>query len=80
MTKPTIDELVNRLNGDPASFRSILKGKDKLLELVCDYAERRSKQRGIPAWSVISDIFGHGSGVSSCIYELYRSRRGKEKS
>lgn len=72
--KPTIDELLDKLKGPREVFREILEDKDTMLARMCLYAERKAKALGVPPWSVIGEITLHGSGVSSCIYELYRPR------
>lgn len=69
-----IDEVLSRLSGDPETFREILTNKDKLLEKLCNYAAWKGKQQGVPPWSIVGEILGHGSGVSSAIYELYRKQ------
>lgn len=72
--QPTIDELLDKLLGPREVFREILEDKDAILARMCLYAERKAKELDVPAWSVIGEITLHGSGVSSCIYELYRPR------
>ena len=72
--KPSVDDVLAFLHGDLDKFREILTDKEKLLEKVCCYAEYKAKRKKVPAWSVIGEIFCHGSGVSSAIYELYRNR------
>jgi len=67
-----IDDVLKSLRGDPESFREILTNKDDLLAKVCAYAEQKAKKKRLPEWSIIKEIFGHGSGVSAAIYELYR--------
>lgn len=79
-SRPTIDEVLSRLRGNPETFRTILTDKDGLLEKLCSYATFKSKHERCPAWSIIGDILGHGSGVSSAIYELYRKYPEQEPS
>lgn len=56
----------------PGSGPQFLNDRDELLRRVCDYATREAERRRCQPWSIIGAIMGHGSGVSSCIYELYR--------
>ena len=71
-TRPTVDDVLKCLRGNPETFREILTDKDKLLQKICSFAKWKAEQKGVPPWSIIGEITGHGSGVSSCIYELYR--------
>ena len=71
-TRPTIDEVLPRLHGNPDTFRQILADKDELLAKLCRYAKWKGKEQNVPPWSIVGEILGHGSGVSSAIYELYR--------
>lgn len=70
--RPTVDDVLKSLRGNPETFREILTDKDKLLAKVCKYAAWKCQDAGVPPWSIIGEITGHGSGVSSAIYELYR--------
>lgn len=70
--RPTVDDMLKCLRGNPETFREILTDKDKLLQKICSFAKWKAEQKGVPPWSIIGEITGHGSGVSSCIYELYR--------
>ena len=70
--RPTVDDVLKSLRGNPETFREILTDKDKLLEKLCSYAAYQESQKRGPAWSTIGEILGHGCGVSSAIYELYR--------
>ena len=72
--RPTVDDVLKCLKGNPETFREILTDKDKLLEKICSFAKWKAEQKGVPPWSIIGEITGHGSGVSSCIYELYCKR------
>lgn len=72
--KPDIETILDNLRGPRESFRKILEDKDALLANACAYAEWKAKKNGVPPWAIIGDMFGHGSGVSSAIYELYRRR------
>jgi len=69
---PTVDDVLKSLRGDPENFRQILTDKDTLLQKLCRYAKRKGEDQNVPAWSIIGEVLGHGSGVSSAIYELYR--------
>lgn len=69
-----IDQVLEGLRGNKEHFRKVLLDKSKLLREMCDYAERVAKRRRLEPWSIVSDITNHGSGVSSAIYELYRSK------
>lgn len=73
--RPTVDDVLKSLRGDPEKFREILTDKDKLLQKLCNYAKRKSEDEQVPAWSIVGEILGHGSGVSSAIYELYREHK-----
>ena len=72
--RPSVDDLIDRLRGDRETFRAILGDRDGLLAKMCRYAKFRAEQEHLPAWSIVGEITGHGSGVSSAIYELYRDR------
>lgn len=72
--KPDIETILDSLRGPRESYRKILEDKDALLAKACAYAEWKAKKMRVPPWSIIGAIFGHGSGVSSAIYELYRRR------
>lgn len=76
--RPTIDELLDKLKGPREVFRDILTDKDAILARMCRYAQWKAKEEGVPPWSIIGEITSHGSGVSSCIYELYRPRTDDE--
>lgn len=69
-----IDEALEHLNGNKEHFRKVLLDKTEILKSMCDYARRTAKKKKLPPWSIIGDITGHGSGVSSAIYELYRRK------
>lgn len=77
-----VERALNMLRGPRESYRPILTDRDKILARICSYAKRTAagddERRSVPVWSVISDITGHGSGVSSAIYELYRERDEEE--
>jgi len=68
----TIEEALDSLRGSRERFRPMLENKDKILESMCDYAERAGRDQQVPPWSIISDITQHGSGVSNAIYQVYR--------
>jgi len=69
---PCIEEVLDGLRGNREHFREILTDTTGLLRKVCRYAEIIGEQKRRPAWSIIGEITGHGSGVSSAIYQLYR--------
>lgn len=77
-----VERALDMLRGPRESYRPILTDKDKILARICSYAKRTAagddERRSVPVWSVVSDITGHGSGVSSAIYELYRERDEEE--
>lgn len=77
-----VERALNMLRGPRESYRPILTDRDSILARICSYAKRTAagddERRSVPVWSVISDITGHGSGVSSAIYELYRERDEEE--
>lgn len=62
------------LHGKKSTFRPILANPIVLMEKVCRYAECKAGKRNGPEWSIIGLITGHGSGVASAIYELYRKK------
>lgn len=72
---PCIEEVLDGLRGNREHFREILTDTTGLLRKVCRYAEIEGKRQRRPAWSIIGEITGHGSGVSSAIYQLYRWSR-----
>lgn len=69
-----MDDALSRLYGDPEYFRDALTNVDSLMQKVCSYAEWKAKKARCEPWSIISEITGHGSGVSSAIYDLYRKK------
>jgi hypothetical protein len=69
-----IEEALEHLRGNKEHFRKVLTDKTKILNSMCDYAERMAKKKRLEPWSIIGDITDHGSGVSSAIYELYRRK------
>lgn len=73
-----VERVLNMLHGPRESYRPILTDRDKILARICSYAKRAAQgddeRRSVPVWSIISDITGHGAGVSFAIYELYRER------
>ena len=71
-TRPTVDEVLDSLRGSRETFREILTDKDKLLAKLCRYAKWKGESQSVPPWSIVGEILGHGSGVSSAIYDLYR--------
>lgn len=71
-TRPTVDEVLDRLRGNRETFREIIADKDNLLSKLCKYAKWKGESESVPPWSIVGEILGHGSGVSSAIYDLYR--------
>lgn len=71
MPNEKLEAVIKCLNGSPERFRKILSDKDELLAKICRNAALRAKRKRVPAWSIIGEITGHGSGVSSAIFELY---------
>ena len=65
-----IEKALDMLRGDRDGFRASLE-PEAILKRICRTAEIRARQKDLPAWAIISDITGHGSGVSSAIYYLY---------
>lgn len=72
---PCIEEVLDGLRGPREHFREILTDTTGLLRKVCQYAEFAAKKKKVEPWSIIGEITGHGSGVSSAIYQLYRWSR-----
>lgn len=71
-----LEELLDRLCGPRDEFRRQILDTDALLRCFMSYAERKGKR---PAWSIVGEITGHGSGVATAIYEYYRDRSKLEK-
>jgi hypothetical protein len=71
-SRPSVDEVLSNLRGNRETFREILTNKDALLAKLCRYAKWKGEVESVPPWSIVGEILGHGSGVSSAIYELYR--------
>jgi hypothetical protein len=69
----TIEEALDGLYGDRERFRPMLE-PEAILKQICRTAEMTADRKGRPAWSIISDITGHGSGVSNAIYQVYRKQ------
>ena len=72
-----LNEVLDSLRGPRESFRVAITDIDKLMMRICVNAESAAKRKRVHPWSIISEITGHGSGVSSAIYELYRRRDEK---
>jgi len=70
-----LEFLLDELNGPRESFRALLTDSVMLVRHMCDYAEMEARRKRREPWSIISDITGHGSGVSGAIYELYRREK-----
>ena len=69
-----VENAISGLRGNRDYFRSIVTDKDELLHSMCGYAKDEAERQRCEPWSIISEITGHGSGVSSAIYEIYRRR------
>ena len=69
----TIEEALAGLHGDPERFRPMLE-PEAILKRICRTAEMRAERTARPAWSIISEVTGHGSGVSNAIYQVYREQ------
>lgn len=69
-----VESAILGLVGNKDAFREMVTDRDSILRSVCDYAEYVAKQKGCEPWSIMGRITGHGSGVSSAIYEIYRRR------
>jgi len=67
----TIEEALAELHGDHEIFRPLLE-PEAIIRRICRVAETRATQKGREPWSVISDITGHGSGISNAIYQIYQ--------
>ena len=66
-----IEKAVDRLRGPREGFVSDLDPV-QVLSRICWVAEVVAEREGREPCSVIGSITGHGSGVSSAIYEVYR--------
>ena len=73
-TEQEIEEALDGLRGPREVFRKALTDKDKLLSYFMTHAEKMAKKQRLPVWSIVGEITGHGSGVLSAIYELYRRK------
>lgn len=69
-----IDEVIESLRGNKDDFRKLLSDRTEILARICDIVEQKSVFRRVAPWTVMKDITGHGSGVSSAIFELYRRK------
>lgn len=67
-----VEKAICGLCGDMDHFRLIVTDKDELLRNMCDYAEYEANRQRREPWAIISEITGHGSGVSSAVYDIYR--------
>ena len=66
-----IEAALDTLHGPRETFREVLE-PTAILERICRTAILRSEQENMPAWSIIGQITGHGSGVSNAILNVYR--------
>lgn len=73
-----VETAISNLRGNMDYFRSIVTDKDELLRCMCGYAKDEAERQRCEPWSIISEIVGHGSGVSAAIYEIYRRRDDDE--
>jgi len=70
----TIEQALDGIHGPRETYRPLLEPV-AILNRICRTAELRAQQQGVDPWSVISDITGHGSGVSNAIYKVYRQQQ-----
>ncbi len=63
-----------KLYGPTEHFEKILLNQTELLRRACIYAEYEAERKHCEPWSIVGLVFGHGSGVASAIYEVYRSK------
>lgn len=69
-----IELVLDGLRGPREGFREILTDTDTLMADLMAFVDVCAKRRKQEPWSLIGQITGHGSGVSSAIYELYRRK------
>jgi hypothetical protein len=79
VTEQEIEDALDNLRGPRERFRELITDKDEILAACMDYFEKIAKKRRLPAWSIVSDVTNHGSGVSSAIYNLYRRKSDKQQ-
>ena len=65
-----IEKALDMLRGDRDSLRASLE-PEAILKRICERVEITARNLGLPVWAMISDLTGHGSGVSSAIHYLY---------
>ena len=65
---------LDRGGGNRERYLAMLTDKDALLTRICSNAASVAESEGCEPWSIIGMWTGHGSGVSSAIYELYRKQ------
>ena len=65
-----IEDALGTLHGPRETFREVLE-PTAIIERICRTAMLRAEQTNMPAWSIIGQITGHGSGVSSAILSVY---------
>lgn len=70
-TDEKIGHQLSRLQGSTEYFRECLQS-DAIMERVCQFAELEAERRHCEPWNIIGEVTGHGSGVSSAIYEVYK--------
>lgn len=76
MDSERLERCLDTLTGSREDFRRLLTDTEGMIRRLCQYAENEGLRREVEPWAVISRILGHGSGVSSAIYELYRRPEG----
>lgn len=67
-----LERVIGVLRGDKEYFRRVLTDTPELLAKVIDFCEYEAERKRCEPWSIAKQIFGHGSGVSAAIVELYR--------
>jgi hypothetical protein len=74
-SEQAIDAVLDSLRGPRGEFRKAVTDTDEILANFMAFVEKLAKKRKQPTWSLVGQITGHGSGVASAIYELYRRKR-----
>lgn len=69
-TTEKIEEALGMLHGEPDRFRPMLEA-EAVLNRICNNAKAKADRDNRPPWSVISDLTGHGSGLSAAIFRVY---------
>lgn len=55
-----------------------MQTKEQLLRRMKYYVAAEARRRKIPEWSLVSLIFGNGSGVSQVLWNDYINKKGDE--